>query len=315
MSLPTEMLAQTQWSGATVKYFFLSSVFQFGFIGLWIVYLSQGKIWAPRILLFLIPGLLLLLQAAVINGRRAEIMNLGAFIFVSLWLVRRVVPPSWVLGITVVLGLILINSIGTYRSIMSHTEISLSERIQKASKADYTSTSKNLIKEGGTDFDNYIYLRQVTAEDSYYDFGLQYWNGLVFNYVPAQLVGRGIKNSLMIPFKFNAISVANSRYGHKYGTGSVTTGYYDAFASFSWFGCVKFWLVGWLMGVLYRCGMERRFLGILLYVYMLGTAMHSISHGTQAILVSKWVYFFLMAYPALYFAKIKLSPEEFDVVH
>jgi len=306
-SLPEEMLHQTQWSGATVKYLFLSSVFQFGFIGLWILYLSQGKIVVPRILFFLVPGLLLLLKAAVIGGRRSEMMNLVSFLFVSLWFVRRITPPAWVIGGAVGLGLILVNSIGTYRGIMKNKELSLGKRLQEASKADYTSTSKDLMRKSGLDFDNYIYLRQVTAEDSRYDFGLTHWNGFIFNYVPAQIVGRGVKSALMIPLKYNVYSSARSRYGYRMGVGTVTTGYYDAFASFGWLGFVKFWLVGWLMGILYRYGMRGWFFSMLLYAYMLGPAMHAISHGTHLFLVTKWAYFFLLAFPVLHWARIRAS--------
>jgi hypothetical protein len=312
-SLPEEMLRQSQWSGATVKYLFLSSVFQFGFIGLWILYLSQDKFVVPKILLFWIPGLLLILRAAVLGGRRAEMMNLVSFIFTSLWFVRRKAPPPWMIAAAVGVGLVLANSIGTYRGIMKNKELSLSERLKVASKADYTSESKNLLQEGGGDFNNYIYLRQVTAEDGRYDFGLSHWNGFIFNYVPAQIVGRGIKNSLMIPLKYYAPSVAYSRYGHRLGVGSVTTGYYDAFASFWWLGFIKFWLVGWLMGVLYKRAMVKSFLGMLLYAYMLGPAMHAISHGTHLFLVTKWAYFFMLAYPVLYWAKQKVFEVQVDV--
>lgn len=311
-SLPQEFRAQTQWSGVAVKYLFLSSIFQFGFIGLWMVYLGQKKMFSPRILVFLTPSLLLLLKVAVIGGRRSEMMNLVSFIFVSLWFVRRRAPPSWLFAVGAGLGLILINSIGTYRGIMANKELSLSERLQEASQADYTSESKTLMKKGGGDFNNYIYFRQVVAEDFQFDFGLNHWNGLIFNYVPAQIVGSELKKSLMIPFKYNAVSVAESRYRHKSGVGSVTTGYYDAFASFGWFGFLKFWLVGWLMGILYRYGMKSSFLGMLLYVYMLGPAMHSISHGTHLFLVTKWVYFFILALPFLHFAKVHPSPEELN---
>ena len=191
-SLPEEMLAQTQWSGATVKYLFLSSVFIFGFITLWLVYLSQRKFLAPRLLVLIVPSLVLLLEAAVLQGRRSAMMDVVSYIFISLWFTRRITLPRWALVWGLILGLILINSIGTYRIIMGSKELSLRERFQQAANADYTSESKKMIKEGGSDFNNYIYLRQVIAEDMQFDFGLKHWNGLVHNYVPAQIVGRGI---------------------------------------------------------------------------------------------------------------------------
>ena len=307
-SLPAEMLARSQWSGAAVKYLFLANIFKFGFIALWIVYLWQDRLVVPKLLVFLVPSLLLLLSAAVLDGRRGEMMNVFAYIFIPLWFVRRIIVPRLMLGAGLVAGLIFINSIGIYRSIMKHTELSVTDRIEMASKEDYTSASKTLIKEGGGDFDNYIYMRQVTAEDFRFDGGLKHWNEFVGNYVPAQLVGRGVKQSLKIPLKYNSIEVARERYGHVFHLGGVATGYYDAFASFGWLGFVKFWMVGWLMGTVYRHGIKGGFLGIFLYVYMLNPAMHSISHGTNKILVQMWVYFFLLAYPVLSLARVKMRP-------
>lgn len=59
------------------------------------------------------------------------------------------------------------------------------------------------------------------------------------------------------------------------------------------------------MGTLYRYAMAGAFLGQFLYVMQMGTAMHAISHGTNRILVSEWVYFFALCFPLLYWAKIK----------
>jgi hypothetical protein len=304
-SLPDEVLAQTQWSGLTVRYLFLASVFAVGFITLWLVYLSRRKWMAPRFLIFIVPGLLLLLESAVLAGRRAAMMNLIAYVLIGLWLVRRMVLPRWVLVCGLVAGMLLINSIGIYRSIMADKEEPLGNRIREAVSADYLVRSKVLLEEGGGDFDNYVYLRQVVAEDRRFDWGLAHWNGLVFNYVPAQIVGQELKRALMIPLQDDAKERTKERYGHRFGTGGTVTGYMDAFASFGWMGWVKFAVIGWIMGVLYRHAMRDRFLGQLLYVYMFNAAMHAISHGTQTILVSQWVYFFVLGYPVLYWAKVR----------
>ena len=304
-SLPEEMLAKSQWSGAAVKYLFLASIFQFGFLTLWLIYLSRGNLFVPNLLAFIIPSMLLLLNAAVLNGRRAGMMNLVAYVLVSLWFVRRWMMPRWILMVGLVLGLTLVNAIGTYRNMIQNNEIPLIQRIELASKASISEASSR--DEGGAkaEFDNYVYCRQVYAEEGRYDWGLMHWNKLVFNYVPGQLVGRGIKDSLMLPVDDYGMDLANKRYGHHYFTGTTATGYKDAFLSYGWFGFLKFGVIGWMMGVLYRHAMMNNFLGQLLYAYLLTAAMHAISHGTHAILVSKWVYFFALGYPALRWARVQ----------
>lgn len=304
--LPEELTSMTQWTGPAVKYLFLSSIFVFGFLTLWLIYLNQSRLVVPRLWIFIIPSLLLLLQAAVLHGRRAAMMDLVSYLLVGLWFVRRVSLPRWFVIAGLTMGLALINAIGAYRAIMSEKG-SLSERLAAASKIDFANESENVLKKSGLEFSNYIFYRQVYAEVGNFDWGLVHWNGLVANYVPAQIVGRSFKNSLMILLEDRTMEIARSKYGHPYGVGTTVTGYTDAFASFGWFGFVKFMVIGWIMGVLYRHAMQGSFLGQLLYVYSLSTAMHSVSHVTHTILFSIWIYFFALGYPALHFAKIRPS--------
>ncbi len=304
-SLPDEVLAQTQWSGAAVKYLFLASVFVFGFITLWLVYLSEGRVFAPHLLLFLVPCLMLLLKSALLHGRRAVMMDLASYFIVGFWLVRRVGIPRWVLVSGLVLGLLLVNSIGIYRSIMSEKDRPLSERIESLFNADFSSTDDRARTYTNLEFKNYIFYRFIHARKGLYDYGLMHWNQFVFNYVPAQIVGREVKNSLMLKPRADPMKLAEEEFGHAFYTGTTTTGYCDAFASFGWFGFIKFTLIGWIMGVLYRHAMQGAFLAQLLYLYSLGPAMHAITHHTHKFLVSGWVYFFMLGFPLLYLAHVR----------
>ncbi len=309
-SLPEEMLEASQWSGATVKYLFLASVFKFGFIVLWLLLLNRKKWLEPKLLVFIVPSLLLLFDAAVLRGRRAEIMNLVAYIFVSLWLVRRVALPRWMIISGLAGGLLLVNGIGTYRAIMEDEDLPLSDRLSKAAEADYIAHFQENLEESGSEFKNYVFYRQIYAEEALYDLGGDHWNRLVFNFVPAQIFGRDFKESLMLQALLEADDhriLAQDRYGHMAKTGATSTGYTDAFASFSWLGFLKFLLVGGIMGTLYRYAMQGRLLGQLLYVYMLGPAMHAITHGTHRVLVSEWIYFFLLCFPVLWWAKSRVE--------
>ena len=281
-------------------------IFKIGFLALWLLYLSGKRIVIPKLLVFIIPSFLMLLDAAVLNGRRAGMMNLVSYVLVGLWFVRRIVVPRGFVVVGLVLGLILVNAIGTYRSLIFNKEASLLERFSGAVKADYTSSSKKVIEKAGVEFNNYIIYRQVYSEVAVYDYGLIHWNGLVGNYVPAQIVGREFKQALMIQL-VNVQSIAREKYGYKFGIGGTVTGYCDAFGSFGWLGFIKFFIIGYIMGVLYRQAMLGSFFGQLLYIYLLGTAMQAITHVTQTILVSGWFYFFALGYPALRLARVRVA--------
>ena len=302
-SLPEEMLAKTQWSGAAVKYLFLANIFKIGFLVLLCQYLTLRRWLDPRFLVFLIPCLLLILSAAFLHGRRSEMMQLFAYTAISLWFVRRFAFPRVLVIALVIIGIVLINGIGQYRSIMLDKGTSLKERIFGVSNADLLASSGLLLEESGSDFNNYIVYRHYVGDTNTYNFGLNHWNDLIFNYVPAQIVGKELKSSLMLPLP-NIIRFAE-KHGYYFHIGTVSTGYFDAFGSFWWFGFIKFLLIGYIMGTLYRHAIHQSLLAQILYIFVLNPAMHAISHGTSPILLNAWVYFFLLGFPLLYWARAR----------
>ncbi len=310
-SLPMELIMETQWSGVTVKYLFLSSVFRFGFIGLWMLYLCQPRIWVPKLLVFIVPSFYVLFRTAVLEGRREAMMDLLAYALVGLWLGRGKAVPRWVIACGLAFGLILINAIGTYRALLFYGDKTFSERVSDIVSADYVETSREMMSDSGSEFKNYIYYRYIYQDMGRYDLGLFHWNKLVFNYVPAQIVGRGLKESLMIPL-LDANETAQREYGFNYMRGSTSTGYRDAFGSFGWFGFIKFLAIGYIMGVLYRHAERGGLLARIMYVYLLGAAMLAVTHTTHRILFSSWVYFFGLGFPAFIWARLRAHEEQGD---
>lgn len=309
-NLPDEVISRTQWTGIAVVYLFFSNVYYMGFVTLWLLYLNQRKWLNVKLLIFIVPALLMLLTRAVVGGRRSVMMNLFSYVFVSLWFVRRLAIPRILLVVGLCLGLLLVNSIGIYRSIMRESDMPLSERLSEAVDADYVGEIKAKYAKGGHEFRNYVHVIALYSEYGGYDYGGIHWNDLVFSYVPAQFVGREFKDSLMIESAMSSKNISSElrkRYNYNIPVGTTISGYADSFGSFWWVGCVKFLLIGLLMGCLYRHGIHGSFLGQMLYVFTLGTAMHAVSHGTNRILTSVWVYFFALGYPALYFARHKIA--------
>ena len=316
-SLPEEVLAESQWSGTAVKYLFFANVFKIGFIVLWLSYLRQPRLLVTKYLLLIIPCLLLFLEAIVIRGRRAGMMDLVAYLFVGIWFVRKKTIPRWFLITGMVFGLVLINGIRTYRLIMKDKDRPLAERLSDAANADYMESSKKRLESSGAEFNNYIFYRQIYAVSKVYDLGVVHWNRFVFNYVPAQIVGREFKDSLeLTPTSEDIRELVKEEFGHTFKTGTTVTGYKDAFGSFGWFGFIKFMLIGYMMGALYKRAMVGALLAQILYIYCLTKGMQIVSHGTNDILIRVWVYFFTLGYPLLYWAKVRhKEPEPYSVVN
>jgi len=130
-----------------------------------------------------------------------------------------------------------------------------------------------------------------------FNFGIATWNELVFTFVPAQLVGRSIKQSLTIE-----LPDVHGRF-YNTGTGENTTRMTDSFASFWYFGCLKFFLVAFLLGKLYISAMKGNTAAQIIYMLSAATSMLVITHFTNEILIA-WVHMVVFLWPALYYATI-----------
>ena len=127
-----------------------------------------------------------------------------------------------------------------------------------------------------------------------FDFGAFHWNTIVYNFVPAQIVGRGIKDALTIevqePFDRN----------YSPASGSTATGLTDAFASFWYFGALKFFLIAYLLARIYRSAMAGWALPQIIYILTITPAMHAVTHHTQWVL-STWLNMAIILVPVLLF--------------
>ena len=109
-----------------------------------------------------------------------------------------------------------------------------------------------------------------------YNYGSFIWNGFVFNYIPKRLVGENIKTSLIIPFEAD-------KYIQALTNGiTCTTGYYDAFSAFSWFGFFVFYFLARIFAWIRKRGSYST-LYMTLFFYMLANSTVGVTHGLQLI--------------------------------
>lgn len=294
-----------QWTGVTVRYLFLSGAFKVGVLALLLLYCGQRRLLNTRFLIFLIPALIMMLTPIIFGGRRADMMELTAYSLISVWFVRGWVIPRTLLLVSLSVGLIFINSIGLYRGVMDKgKEMDLNERIRIALNQDYLGQNFNTLETSGPEFENYVFRMDAVNKLDSFDYGLSHWNMLVFNYVPAQIVGQELKSSLMVPI-FTPSQAGWNEYQFYGQAGATDTGYLDAFASFSWLGFIKFYLIGVIMGRLYQYAGKGYFLSRLLYIFLLTAGMHAITHTTNDVLVRMWVYFLIFGFPIYYWARAR----------
>src|SRR5262249_34386783 len=157
-------------------------------------------------------------------------------ILLAWWFQRdRCVPRAMMLA-SLVVGFLVVNSIGEYRSASGGRE---GPKWDEMANIDFVGNLQKLIEHGGPELTNCVYAIAAVKRTMEFDFGVMHWNWLVFNNVPAQLVGADLKNSLYIPVPTPVYDV----FLYEPDRGTTYTGLSDAFQSFWYFGCLKFFLI------------------------------------------------------------------------
>jgi hypothetical protein len=291
--LPQELTNVGGWTGLPVAYRFFASVLSYGFV---IAVLIYFRSWSRHALVIAIVGAAFYADRIFIAGRRGTLLEFSFIIAMALLFQRGVRIPRWIMIVGLICGALLANSIGQYRSLIWKSE---ERQWKEVAKIDFVGNYRQLIANGGPELTNAVYNIHVTSLRGDYDLGLYHWNLLVFNYVPAQLVGHEFKRSLA--FKLDPPALHEFSYVPPYG--STATGMSDAFKSFWYFGCLKFFLIAMIMGKIFLAATRGHTVAQLIYMLMITPALLAITHQTQAFF-SPWVHMALFLLPALMYARI-----------
>jgi hypothetical protein len=294
--LPSELTIAVQMTGAPVIFVFFSRLLIYGLAISALCLARRFSFAALGIVAF---DLVFIGDRIIRGGSRADTVELFMIFALAWWFHRGLAIPRWAALCGLVLGTLLMNSVGDYRAI-SKGESGLSWNA--ITEIDLVGNTSSVLARGGDEFRNAIKRVSHTSETMQFDYGLSHWNRLVFSFVPAQLLGTKFKADLMIPLPALARD-----YDPVLGT--TETGLADAFASFWYFGAVKFFLLAYVLRRILASADAGEFAGQFVYVLSVVPAMHAISHKTDWILMV-WVHMVLFAVPVLAFTVIPTRNRE-----
>src|SRR5262249_35241015 len=101
---------------------------------------------------------------------------------------------------------------------------------------------------------------------------------------------------------FPTRDLLKEKLGYIPPVGVTSTGMADAFESFWYFGCLKFFVIGYVMGRWYQRGRRGDVRSQLAYMTLMTPAMHCVTHGTFW-LMNNYVHMAIFAYPFLNWAR------------
>jgi hypothetical protein len=290
--LPAEMLENTQWTGLPVAYPFFARVLTYGFALAVLLYAKTGSKWALAIACY---GALFYLDRIVFNGRRQDLVEFLIIILLAFFFQRDWRLPRSVMLVGMFAGALFINSIGDYRALARADQ---GPQWDQIADIDFFGNFTDIAKQGGAEVRNAAYNIAAVSRHMEFDFGLSHWDALVFAYVPAQVVGHSIKDSLFISLPQPALEV----YYYQPTLGSTWTGLSDAFQSFWYFGCLKFFLIAYCMQKIWLAARDGNLTAQLAYMLIPVYALEAITHNTQHF-VDPWVHLAFFFLPALFLSR------------
>jgi hypothetical protein len=128
-----------------------------------------------------------------------------------------------------------------------------------------------------------------------FQYGAGYWDQMVFRYVPAQLVGTDVKNSMMLT---KSIPYRN---GYKMPIGLTLTGIGDSFAQFGYLGCIFFFFMGGFFRNLWHTSLSTKsILFQILYIICVVQSLLSVTHATVNFIPGVFFNFIFLWLAAVY---------------
>jgi hypothetical protein len=230
--LPDEERLRGMLTGTAVAYLFVAKLLTYGFAIAILCLARRPSNLALTIVLF---DSAFYVERIVIAGRREDTAEFFLMIALALWFQRRWAVPRLAILIGLTMGVVGLLGAGEYRQVTLYGEKADWSAIMDI---DLLQNWDRLMHEGGAEMRNAVHVVEHIESAGDFDYGLSHWNSIVFAYVPAQLVGQSVKESLAIDLPDRL----DIDYKLSY-VGSTLTGFADSFASFWYFGCLKFFIL------------------------------------------------------------------------
>jgi hypothetical protein len=263
----------SMWTGPSTIYgFFQGLIYPAFSICLFTALRTQRLLaWTATVVAAIQP-----LQATVLTGRREATIQFLLTLALTLFYHRGTKPPRWAMVAVIIGAMLAIPATGTYRGLAAKGEW------DQVRQMDLVANFRRYLTEESTlELRNAAVFIEGTRRSKAYELGKGYWDQLVFRFVPAQLLGKEFKESLMFLPTVDRIHDEVATLGYDISIGSTLTGMSDSFRQFGWFGCIFFALLGVVFKSLFRASQQPNAIFAQLFYIQVGTsAMRTVTHQT-----------------------------------
>jgi hypothetical protein len=291
--LPDDERLRGAYTGAAVAYLFFAKLLTYGFALALLCFARRASVAA---FVVIAGDCLLYFDRIVIAGRRSEAAEFLLLIALAFWFHRRWTVPRVAMVAGILAGIVAMLGAEQYRQATFYT--TTGPDWSAVRNIDLAENWKQLIRNGGPELRNAAQVIDHADKTKEFDYGLAYWNLLVFTFVPAQVIGPEAKYALYLP------TPDLYARGYEPSSGSTATGLADAFLSFGYFGCAKFFLVAAILGAMYAAAIRGSTPMQLLYMLSVVPAMLTVSHFTGEPIIA-WIHMAAFLGPVLLYARMR----------
>ena len=266
-----QFAANSNWTGPATIYLFFTKVL---YIALAVMaLLALKKPTKINIILAIIAGYPIV-QNAILIGRRQPTFTFFIILGISAFYIRRLLPPRFLTLGLIVAAAYIIPLLGQLRG-----DFWLLILNGNVSNINFVQGLNRVLEGDILELRNAAMLMDAAVKTGQYGYGTGFWDAIVFQYVPGQLLGYGFKNSL----QFHLTNFdTNSLLGYSIPNGSTTTGIGDSFLEFGYFGCLIFYGVAYFFKHVWISALyQNSLLSQILYASSCSSMMVGITHGNQ----------------------------------
>lgn len=272
--LPEEELQVTQWTGTVTKLHFFTLLVYPGFAICLRCALMQGRAyqWVITLIAAWNP-----LQNTIYGGRREQTALLFFCIAAGIFFAKGKVVSRWIVIGAICGAAILIPSTGKYRQLAYGGPINALQQIPLLENFWAA-----LLPEKPGELKNGMVMIASTGRRGDYQMGAGYWNLMVHRFVPAQFVGRNLKDSIMIGGALeDGLEFARRESNLIVTPGSLVTGVADSFRQFGFLGAGFFFFLGmWFRRFWVTALHGNAIVAQVFYIMAMVSSMRAVTHQT-----------------------------------
>ena len=267
------------WTGVITMYALFSSATSLS-LCLGMIIFTKTRNWIA--LTIAVASAIPIVLTVATGVRREALFDLVLLTAGSYYLTRGISPPKIAVVAALLIGSVVLNKVGDFRSYVDSGQGNLIDALLTKEMYDFDpfQIEQGEANEVGLAVADYHYINS----NGDLEYGADYANSIVSQYVPAFLVGRDFKNSLMFPTLSQRASANNTEIA--FSMGSTRTGFSDTYRSFGWLGFIVFGAISYLFGHLYGRAKLGSIKERYLYLVLLGSGLKSITHSTPEFLAS-----------------------------